>query len=77
MPRWNFITATLGEGISTSTGTSRRVTHGIRTLCEVSEVQLKFGGLSLQDGHEHCEPQFLCADEGVRVGVPLPALDVV
>ena len=32
MPRSKRRTATLGEGISTSTGTSRSVTHGISTL---------------------------------------------
>jgi hypothetical protein len=32
MPRSNRMTATFGEGISTSTETSRSVTHGINTL---------------------------------------------
>lgn len=31
----------------------------------------------LQDGHEHGEPQFLCTQERVGIGVPFAALDVV
>ena len=59
MPRSNLRTATLGEGISTSTGTSRSVTQGMRMLPNVSHGK-GFGlELDLQDCHEDSKPEFL------------------
>jgi hypothetical protein len=80
MPRLNFRIATLAEGISTSTGTSRRVTHGMRTLrVFVSGVCMcgRERGEYVQDGHEDCEPELLRAEEGVGVGVVFSSFDVV
>jgi hypothetical protein len=77
MPRSKRRTATFGDGISTSTATSRRVTHGIKTLAMVSRGSSSMERRTIQDGHEHCKPQLLCADEGMCIGVPFAALDVV
>jgi hypothetical protein len=32
---------------------------------------------SVQDSHEHCKPQLLCADQGVCISMPFTAFDVV
>jgi hypothetical protein len=78
MPRLNFRIATLAEGISTSTGTSRRVTQGMRTLRGgVSTVCVEERGEYVQDSHEDREPELLRAEEGVGVGVVFSGFDVV
>ena len=78
MPRLKRRTATLGDGISTSTATSRRVTHGMRMLDGWS-VGRGCGcvGEHVQDCHEHGEPELLRAEQRVGIVVPFAALDVV
>jgi hypothetical protein len=64
--------------ISTSTGTSRRVTQGMRILCVVShQLRSDTEVRDVQDGHEDSEPELLCAEQRVGIGSPFPSLDVV
>jgi hypothetical protein len=79
MPRWNFSTATLGDGISTSTGTSRRVTQGMMTLRQIVSVDAHAAeeGEDPQDGHENGEPEFLCAEKSIGVGSPSSTCAVI
>jgi len=72
--------ATLGDGISTATGTSLTVTQGIRTLEVVRrEERRRMDGvtLSLQDGHSEAKPEILLIEYLDSVGVPLVFIDVI
>jgi hypothetical protein len=62
--------------ISTSTGTSRRVTQGIRTLENMSIVMEELED-SVQNCHEHGKPELLCAEQGMGVCPPFSSFDVV
>jgi hypothetical protein len=79
MPRLKRRTATLGEGISTSTGTWRRVTHGMAMLgwCQCCGVLSSLEGASIQDRHEDGKPELLCAEQSVCVGSPFTTGNVV
>jgi hypothetical protein len=63
--------------ISTSTGTSRRVTQGVSTLRRRRPVSCKIvsgvedDGMSPQDGHERSKPKLLRAEKDMRLQIPL------
>lgn len=72
--------ATLGDGISTSTGTSLTVNQGIRTLQIVwREKQRTMGGdiPDLQDGHSEAKPEVLLIEYLDSVGIPLVFVNII
>ena len=72
--------ATLGDGISTSTGTSLTVNQGIRTLQAMRRERRRMrdgGRPGLQDSHSEAKPEVLLSQYLDSVGVPLMFIDVV
>lgn len=66
-----------GPTISTSTGTSRRVNHGIRTLDIISDGDVTKEEINLQYCDENCEPELLGADQRVAIDPPSLLHDIV
>jgi len=79
-PRSKRRIATLGDGISTSTGTSLTVNQGIRILQAARcEKQQTIDGVrsGSQDRHSETKPEVLLLQHPDTVGVPLVFIDVV
>jgi hypothetical protein len=77
MPRLNRRTATFGDGISTSTSTSRTKNHGSAILSEGSAEGPQRKVSYSQDGHAERVPEFLLAKNVETVRVPLVCGHVV
>jgi hypothetical protein len=77
IPRLNRRTATFGDGISTSTSTSRTKNHGSAMLSEGSAEGPKYKASNSQDGHAERVPELLLAKNVEAVGVPLVCGHVV
>jgi len=79
-PRSKRMIATLGDGISTLTGTSLTVSQGIRILQSVRrEKQRTMGEANSgsQDSHPGAEPEVLLPQYPNAIGVPLVLIDVI
>jgi hypothetical protein len=77
IPRLNRRTATFGDGISTSTSTSRTKNHGSAMLGEGSAEGPDHKASYSQDGHAERVPELLLAKNVEAIGVPLVCGHVV
>ena len=74
------MTATLGDGISTSTGTFLIVSQGMMTLQAVRREKLRAtdrGRLGLQESHSEAVPEVLLPQYPDVIGVPAVLIDII